>query len=140
MIGLDQLTKLWVTSKLLLNGIYVVFNNFLSITYVENRGIAFSLLENRRLVFLPISIVLLLVLTYCFYRFKNRLLRIALLLIIGGAIGNFIDRIFKNGVVDFLQVHIGRHYSPIFNVADIFVISGSLLLIVLLLQNNEKLN
>lgn len=137
MIGLDQLTKYLVVKNMLLGSVDVVIRQCLSLNYVQNKGIAFSMLENRPIGVISVTLILLGILIVCYYRFRNRFFRISLLLIFGGAIGNLLDRVFRKGVVDFIQFHVGNHYSPIFNVADFFIIGGSILMLFYLLKNDS---
>jgi signal peptidase II len=97
------------------------------------------MLENKRVIFIPITVILLLVLAYIFKKNKSTFLKIALLFVTGGAIGNLLDRIFRGYVVDFFQFHIGTNASPIFNIADMFILVGSFLLVYyLVFKSNEK--
>jgi len=86
---------------------------------------------------------MLVFLGYMFFRYKNitDLSKLSLVLIAGGAIGNFIDRIIKGFVVDFIDIRFGNFYDfPVFNVADSFVVCGTILLIILMLFNKfEKI-
>lgn len=104
-----------------------VIQNVFHFTYVENRGAAFSILQGRKLFFVLITAVVLLMILYAFQ--KGLIVRAtgkwALLMVAGGAIGNLIDRILRGFVVDvfdFCLIHF-----PVFNVADIFVVCGGFL-------------
>jgi signal peptidase II len=128
-VGLDQITKFLVVNNIPFFSSHIVIGKFIYITRVENRGVAFSLLQNKRILFIPITIVLLLIFAYVFKKNKNTFFKTTLLFITGGAIGNLIDRIVRGYVVDFFQFHFGSNTSPIFNIADLFILSGSLLLV-----------
>lgn len=134
----DQLSKLWA-SEVLKNGSDIkLIGDFLGFTYVENRGAAFGMLQNRQWFFIVVTVVMLCVLAYIFFRFKNitQLSRLALVFIGGGAIGNFADRTRFGFVVDFIHVRFGSFYDfPVFNIADSFVVCGTFLLIILILFN-----
>jgi signal peptidase II len=97
-------------------------------TYVENRGAAFGILQNQRWFFISITMIVMLVIVYYMYTHSNGslLLTIALSMILGGAIGNFIDRVRLGYVVD--MFHFTLIDYPVFNVADSFVVIGTILL------------
>ena len=137
-ILVDQLTKSWAVNVLKDGSSIKVIGNFLRFTYAENRGAAFSILQNQRWFFIVITIVMLIVLAYIFFRTKNinKLSRLSIAMIAGGAIGNFIDRLMLGYVIDFIDVRFGSFYNfPIFNIADSFVVCGTILMIFLILFN-----
>jgi len=119
-IILDQLTKLWSVAVLKDGGSVKIIGDFLRFTYAENRGAAFSILQNQRWFFIIVTIIMLLVLAYIYFKTKNitNLSRLSIAMIAGGAIGNFIDRFRFGYVVDFIDVRFGSFYNfPIFNIA-----------------------
>ena len=137
-ILVDQLTKSWAVNVLNDGSSIKVIGNFLRFTYAENRGAAFSILQNQRWFFIVVTIVMLIVLAYIFFRTKNinKLSRLSIAMIAGGAIGNFIDRLMLGYVIDFIDVRFGSFYNfPIFNIADSFVVCGTILMIFLILFN-----
>jgi signal peptidase II len=137
-IILDQLTKLWSVAVLKDGGSVKIIGDFLRFTYAENRGAAFSILQNQRWFFIIVTIIMLLVLAYIYFKTKNitNLSRLSIAMIAGGAIGNFIDRFRFGYVVDFIDVRFGSFYNfPIFNIADSFVVCGTILMIFLILFN-----
>ena len=129
---LDQLTKAWVRTTLTLNEPVQLVGDVLRLTYIHNEGAAFGLSVGRHssLVFLVLATVASALVLYLFLTVPRgeRLQRTALALILGGALGNIIDRVRWEMVVDFIQVGIGGHYWPIFNIADSAVTIGALLL------------
>ena len=134
----DQLTKSWAVKVLKDGSSIKVIGNFLRFTYAENRGAAFSILQNQRWFFIVVTIVMLIVLAYIFFRTKNinKLSRLSIAMIAGGAIGNFIDGLMLGYVIDFIDVRFGSFYNfPIFNIADSFVVCGTILMIFLILFN-----
>lgn len=134
----DQLTKAWAVNVLKDGSSIKIIGNFLRFTYAENRGAAFSILQNQRWFFVVITIVMLIVLAYIFFRVKNinNLSRLSIAMIAGGAIGNFIDRVMLGYVIDFIDVRFGSFYNfPIFNIADSFVVCGTILMVYLILFN-----
>src|SRR5699024_4127097 len=106
---------------------------FFSFTYVENRGAAFGILQNQRWLFIILTVLICVGMFYYLYTSKNisLILRIAMSLILGGAIGNLIDRIKNGFVVD--MFHFTFIDFPVFNVADCFVVVGTILLTYYLL-------
>jgi signal peptidase II len=137
-IALDQLTKFLIVNNISFFSTHAIISKFLYVTRVENRGVAFSLLQNKRIIFIPVTIALLLVFAYIFKKNNDVFLKITLLFITGGAIGNLIDRIFRGYVVDFFEFHFGSNTSPIFNIADMFILGGSGLLIYYLIFKSGK--
>jgi len=137
-IVLDQITKKWALSVLKSGSSIKIIKDFLRLSYVENRGAAFGILQNQIVFFVIITFIMIAVLGYIFFKTKNitRLSKLSLTLIAGGAIGNLLDRIVLGYVVDFIDVRFGNIYDfPVFNLADSFVVCGTFLLIVLMLSN-----
>ena len=132
---LDMATKAWITSNFVLYSRHPVIGDFFRLTYTHNPGAAFGINigEHSRVFFLGLSLVALVVLAVLYHSTEtsNRLRLSAIALVIGGAIGNIIDRIrYERGVVDFLDFGIGDARFPIFNVADIAVSTGAILLLI----------
>lgn len=137
-IIIDQITKLWAVNVLKTGGSIKILSDFLRFTYAENKGAAFSILQNQRVFFIIVTIVMLIVLAYIYFKTKNitKLSKLSIAMIAGGAIGNFIDRVRFGFVVDFIDVRFGSFYNfPIFNIADSFVVCGTILMIILILFN-----
>jgi len=131
-IASDQAAKAWVRSTLEINESIRVFGDYVRITYIHNEGAAFGLHvgEHSSMIFLVLALAASTLVLYLYVTTApgERLQRIALGLILGGALGNIIDRIRWDMVVDFMQVGVGGHYWPIFNVADSAVTVGAVLL------------
>ncbi|WP_249317296.1 signal peptidase II [Gehongia tenuis] len=130
-VGLDQLTKYLAVQYLmpLPFGDLPLWKNVFHLTYTENYGAAFGLMEGARPFFLAITIIFVAVIIV--YYFKNRkrttrLFMLSLSFLVGGALGNFIDRLFQGYVVDFF--YFKAINFAIFNVADMFVVIGGILL------------
>ncbi len=137
-IAFDQLTKLWAIDVLKDGGSIKIIGDFLRFTYAENRGAAFSILQDQRMFFIIITTIMLIIMGYIFFKTKNitNISRLSIAMIAGGAIGNFIDRLRLGFVVDFIDVRFGSFYNfPIFNIADSFVVCGTILMILLILFN-----
>lgn len=130
---LDRLTKLWVLDSVVGNPITVI-NNFFYIRHLENKGAAFSILHGKTIFLVATSSIVALVLIFILIKNKNRFFRLTLSLILGGALGNLFDRIFREGsVIDFLEFHFGSYVFPTFNLADSFVVVGTILLAIYIL-------
>lgn len=137
-IAADQITKMWAVTNLKGNMSVNIIGNFLKFTYAENRGAAFSILQDKRIFFITVTFIMLTVVLYMLIYNKKitNLTKISLILISGGAVGNLIDRIRVGYVIDFIDVRFGDFYDfPIFNIADSFVVVGTALLIVLILTD-----
>ncbi len=134
-IVLDQLSKLWAFKYLKNNNPIIIIKSFFGLTYVENRGAAFGILQDKKLFFIIITISVvgfILVYFYKNYKLMSIYEKISLTMILGGAIGNFIDRILRSYVIDFISFQFGNYYFPVFNIADIFIVVGTVLLILLI--------
>jgi signal peptidase II len=131
-IALDQLTKAWIRSALYVNESVRVVGDYVRLTYIHNEGAAFGLSvgQHSSMIFLVLAIAASALVLYLYLTTApgEPLQRVALGLILGGALGNIIDRIRWNMVVDFIQVGVSGHYWPIFNLADSAVTVGAVLL------------
>lgn len=129
-VALDQLTKAAASSRLLLSEPIPVLGDFVRLTLVHNTGAAFGLFPGSRLPFIIVSTLAIAVVLYLYSREAYRGLpqRILLGCILGGAIGNLLDRIRLGWVVDFIDVGLGSARWPVFNVADSAVTVGVILL------------
>lgn len=132
-IGLDQLTKSWITSGFQL-GDSITITSFFNLVLAYNTGAAFDFLADaggwQRVFFIAIAVIASIVIVYLMRKPQNdTLMNAALALILGGAIGNVIDRVRLGHVVDFIQVHGAGYYFPAFNVADSAITVGAALLI-----------
>lgn len=142
-VGLDLLTKYVVQRTLPLYEPVPVLGDFFRLTYIYNRGAAFGLHvgEYSRFIFLILAVAVVGVLLF-WYRTTpaaDRLRLTAIATVTGGAVGNLIDRIRSpRGVVDFLDVGFGAVRWPVFNVADIAVTTGALLLAVSLWREEQE--
>ena len=115
-----------------------VIKNILYFTYGENRGAAFGIMQNKQWFFILITLILIIAMILYILKVKPQdiLLKLSLSFIIGGGIGNLIDRVFKGYVVDFIDLRIINY--PVFNIADCFVVIGAVLLCVYILFSKEK--
>lgn len=132
-IVFDQITKILAKNSLCNADDVVAIPHILGFTYVENRGAAFGIFANSRWVFMIFSTIAIGVMIYLLYKLKKQhmLLLVSLSMLIGGGIGNMIDRIFRGYVVDFFEF-LFMDFA-VFNVADCFVTIGAVLLAFYLL-------
>ncbi|MGN1191593.1 MAG: signal peptidase II [Dorea sp.] len=134
LVVLDQITKYLAVIHLKDQPPYVILQNIFQLEYLENRGAAFGLFQNKR-IFFYLSVILISVIVVWFYSCvpmdrKYMPLRICAVLLIAGAYGNFIDRVRLNYVIDFFYFKLIDF--PIFNVADIYVTVSAFLIILLI--------
>ena len=123
---LDQLTKNIVKSTMELGESFDIIGTFLKFTFVENKGLAFSIKVSNLAIFTGLSMVASLIVLYYIYKYKQEgaILYMPLALIFGGAIGNMIGRVLHGKVVDFIDVGIASYRWPVFNIADSSVFVG----------------
>lgn len=145
-IALDQLTKIYIHGNFTLGESIPVIPDFFNITYVRNTGAAFGFLKDaaesfRKIFFLSMPPIAVIVILRMLKDVANddRPQILALSLIFGGAIGNYIDRLRFGFVVDFLDFHYKETWSyPAFNVADSAIVTGVGLLLLLMAVTNPK--
>ena len=134
LILLDQVTKLLVLQNLKGQNPVTLIPDVFQLLYVENRGAAFGILQNRQWVFLIITVIVLAALLWALPKIPQERhflpLTLCLCFIGAGAVGNMIDRIFRGYVVDFFYFKLIDF--PVFNVADIYVTTAAVILIVLI--------
>ena len=143
-VGLDQVTKYVVQNTLVLYHPVPVLGDVFRLTYIYNPGAAFGLHLGAysRYIFLALTVVAVVIL-FQWYRgtpVEDRLRLAAIASVTGGALGNLIDRVRSHrGVVDFLDVGFGALRWPVFNVADIAVTTGAILLAISLYREEQRL-
>lgn len=130
---LDQITKKIVSGRMEVGDQISVVGDFFKIQLYKNNGASFSMLPNQRLLFIAVTIAI--VIGIIWYIRKNRSSRrvlslLGLGLILGGAIGNLVDRALYGEVVDFFKLTFGSYIFPIFNIADIGITIGVVLLLL----------
>ncbi|MBQ8894093.1 MAG: signal peptidase II [Clostridia bacterium] len=130
LVLIDQLTKFWIVKTIPINDSKVLISDFFSLTHVRNTGAAFGMLSNQRWIFMLFTSVVLIaaMVALCSGRVKNHWGVISLSLIIGGGVGNMIDRIALGEVVDFFAFNFWGYQFAVFNVADVFVCCGTAIL------------
>lgn len=126
----DMLSKFLVSNCLVLSERIEVVPKFFYVTYTKNTGVAFSFLEGRMSFIVIMTVVILLLLVvYLTKRNLCRLEKVAYGLVLGGAIGNLLNRVMNGYVIDFIDVHIFSYHYPIFNLADTFIVVGIVLIL-----------
>jgi len=143
LILIDQISKYYTLKMLKPIGTLEIIKGVFSLTYVENRGAAFGILQNARWIFIAATAVAIvcLIVYKCKYKPKGIVINTALLFILSGAVGNMIDRIWRGFVVDMLEVTFISY--PVFNFADCLVVIGAILLAIYILfiyKESEDVN
>ena len=129
-IFFDQLSKYGVNQYIPLNN-NIIVTPFFDIINIRNTGIAFGLFSNvisPWIILVVVGIINIIIFIWLI-RTKNNLEKTGLTMIIAGGLGNFIDRLIHNYVIDFFYFHINDYYWPAFNIADIAITLGIILLI-----------
>lgn len=134
---IDQVIKYFVAMYLSQAGVVTAIPHLLDLNYVENRGVAFGMFENMRWIFVALTSVIIVILLYIiiFKKIKSKMFLISSALIIGGGIGNLIDRVLYGYVIDYLQL---SFFSPVCNFADYAVTVGTVLLVIYLLFMSDS--
>ena len=136
---LDQISKSIISAFMSVGNSIVVIKNFFYITYINNYGAAWSILNDRNILLIILSLVSLLIIYRFMYLFKkNRRNNIAFGLVIAGITGNLIDRWLFGYVRDFLDFRIFGYDYPVFNIADTAVVVGVGLLIIAIIKGEDK--
>ena len=137
-VGVDQLTKYLVVANIPLFADVPFLPGFLGLTYVQNTGAAFSMLEGQSWLFIAVFAVMTVLIFVAYFKKPlpfTRLERWCIAAIYGGGVGNVLDRIFRGFVVDMIKTEFIEF--PVFNVADCFITCGCILLLVHLLFFNK---
>jgi len=140
LVILDQISKNWASATLFQKEFIEVIPGVFEFRYTQNRGVAFSMLQDQRWVFIPVSVLMTAVLILMLIRSpmrRSKLFCISTTLVIAGAIGNLIDRIVLGYVIDFLYFSLIDF--PIFNFADCCVVIGAVLLCAYLIFGAKDL-
>ena len=139
---IDRISKLYVIHQDKLNFNSEIYSSkFLNIHLIWNEGIAFGLFsfnEDYLYNFLTFLILMVIIFIIFMIRKSDLLRKYALLLVLGGALGNFLDRLIYKAVPDFIDFHVGNFHWFIFNVADIFITFGIFFMIIIELTSKNK--
>jgi signal peptidase II len=143
-VAFDQVTKALVDDFMMLHESRTIVEGLVRLTYVQNRGAAFGILSEaglpyQSLMFSVVSLLALLAIALYAWRMpvQSRLPQTALALVMGGAIGNLLDRARLGYVIDYVDVYWGAHHWPAFNVADSAITVGVALLVLDILRNPQ---
>lgn len=145
-VVIDQVVKIIVINKMALQQSITIINNFFNITYVRNTGAAWSILSGNVLLLIMISVLALVTIYYYLIKDKdlNKIDIVSYSMLIGGIIGNLIDRIVHGYVIDYLDFTIFNYNFPIFNVADTLIVISIIIIGISLIvgeyreQNRNK--
>lgn len=137
LVIIDQVIKYFVVENLAPSGSVSVIDNLFSLTYVENRGVAFGMFQNHVWLFAILTILLIAVFIWLILskKLEGKLFLTAAALMIGGGIGNLIDRIWRGFVVDYLSL---SFFSPVCNFADYCITIGAFLFVIVILFFSGK--
>ena len=136
LVFIDQISKLLVVNYL--NNEIILINNFFSLEYVKNTGAAFGYFSGNLFFLIVVTVCLIVYLIREIKNsFDNKMNLAFTLLILSGAIGNLIDRVFRGFVVDFISFILFNNQMPVFNIADIFVTCGVLGLIFIMFKEEN---
>ena len=140
-VAIDLISKYYIQSIMTLGDSTMIIKDFFYLTFVHNYGAAWGMLSGKMELFFVITIVVLVVIGYILFTtdHKKTLLRIALVVILGGTLGNFYDRVVFGYVRDFLNFYPLGYDFPVFNVADSALTIGYVLLAWYLLRHSEEL-
>ncbi len=140
LMGLDQVTKALIDRNITVQGSREVIPGFFNLTHVRNRGAIFGFFSDSdsRILYVFLTLVSVAALGLVIYYFfktplSEKLMKISLSLILAGALGNLIDRVFRGHVIDFLDFYVKDWHWPSFNVADSCITVGACLLIFILI-------
>jgi len=142
LVAIDQITKTIVTTQMNLFQQIQVIPGFFRIFYIRNTGAAFSILEGQMVFFYAVSVISFIIVYFLYKDAKTKLAYIATTGFLAGAVGNFIDRVIYQSVIDFFSFTFGNFNFAVFNFADIFITCSIALLFIdhILLYKKGKVN
>lgn len=137
---IDQLTKLIVRTNMALYQEIKIIPKLLSLYYVENEGAAFSILGNKTILLIVISVICLIILNKFIFEEKNlpKYSYLPLGFLLGGIVGNLLDRLIFKSVTDFISVFIFKYSFPVFNIADIAISLSTIFLMIMIVVDEKK--
>ena len=133
----DQLSKLLILKSFNVGESSILIKGFLKLYYIQNRGISFGMFGSMRILIIIFSLLIIGYMIYDFIKTNNKINILADSLIISGAFGNLIDRIFRGYVIDFISFTLFKREMSIFNVADSFITIGVILYIINILMEGK---
>jgi len=124
---LDRLSKWWIMENMNVGDSWAFITGMVNIRFIQNEGAAFGILQGRGLLFILMAIIMIIATIYFIKKYQlPPMAHYALGLIVGGALGNLIDRIMYGSVVDFISVG----WFPVFNIADSAIVCGGIILVL----------
>lgn len=136
---IDQISKALVSAYLNLNESITIIKDFFYIRYINNTGASFGMLSNSKVLLIILSLIaIIIILRYMNTFKKTKINLIGFGLILGGILGNLSDRILFGYVKDFLDFIIFNYDYPVFNLADIFIVLGVIILIISIIRGEDK--
>ena len=131
----DQVSKYFIVATFNLHESRRILYNILCLRYIKNPGAAFGLSFGHPLLMLTITILIIIILGYLFLKgnlFSDNILgKTAMVMVLGGAVGNLIDRMVMKEVVDFIDMGVGNYRWPVYNLADVYITIGMFIMIYL---------
>lgn len=142
LLCIDQISKLLVVNLLTKTDSITIIKNFFYLTYINNDGAAFSILVGKRIFLILIAVLVTIMLIRYIKKnnIQNKLELVSISLIIGGSLGNLMDRVVRGYVIDFLDFKIFNYNFPIFNLADTFIVIGVFLLLLKEIRKENNLD
>lgn len=142
LLCIDQISKLLVVNLLTKTDSITIIKNFFYLTYINNDGAAFSILVGKRIFLILIAVLVIVMLIRYIKKnnIQNKLELVSISLIIGGSLGNLMDRVIRGYVIDFLDFKIFNYNFPIFNLADTFIVIGVFLLLLKEIRKENNLD
>lgn len=142
LLCIDQISKLLIVNLLTKTDSITIIKNFFYLTYINNDGAAFSILVGKRILLILIAVLVIVMLIRYIKKnnIQNKLELVSISLIIGGSLGNLIDRVVRGYVIDFLDFKIFNYNFPIFNLADTFIVIGVFLLLLKEIRKENNLD
>lgn len=142
LLCIDQISKLLIVNLLTKTDSITIIKNFFYLTYINNDGAAFSILVGKRILLILIAVLVIVMLIRYIKKnnIQNKLELVSISLIIGGSLGNLMDRIVRGYVIDFLDFKIFNYNFPIFNLADTFIVIGVFLLLLKEIRKENNLD
>ena len=142
LLCIDQISKLLVVNLLTKTDSITIIKNFFYLTYINNDGAAISILVGKRIFLILIAVLVIVMLIRYIKKnnIQNKLELVSISLIIGGSLGNLMDRVVRGYVIDFLDFKIFNYNFPIFNLADTFIVIGVFLLLLKEIRKENNLD
>ena len=139
---LDQVIKILISFYMNINESITIINNFFNMTYVKNEGAAWSMLSGNRLLLIILGLIAINVIYFLFIYNKKLTKKeeISYGLLIGGIVGNMVDRVVYGSVIDYLDFNIFGYNYPIFNLADILIVTSVILILFFTFKEKHETN